>query len=159
MGKIESAVAWAIEIANDPRCGYSQSSRWGPPDFDCSSFVISAWEQAGVPLREAGASFTGNMRAAMIMCGFVDVTNLVGIDTGYGNATFKITEDGKAESAALTVFRAKDFENAKFTNAEAFKNGDTVVVIGQLQRYVKDGNMTPELSKGWMIAIIPAAAE
>ena len=84
MGKIEDAVAWAIEIANDPRCGYSQSSRWGPPDFDCSSFVISAWEQAGVPLREAGASFTGNMRAAMIMCGFVDVTNLVGIDTGYG---------------------------------------------------------------------------
>ncbi|MBR5063983.1 MAG: hypothetical protein IKX05_04625 [Bacteroidales bacterium] len=87
------------------------------------------------------------------------VTGEAGIDTSYGNATFKITEDGKAESAALTVFRAKDFENAKFTNAEAFKNGDTVVVIGQLQRYVKDGNMTPELSKGWMIAIIPAAAE
>lgn len=87
------------------------------------------------------------------------VTGESGIDTGYGNATFKITEDGKAESAALTVFRAKDFGNEKFQNAEAFKNGDTVVVIGQLQRYVKDGSMTPELSKGWMIAIIPAAAE
>ena len=87
------------------------------------------------------------------------VTGESGIDTGYGNATFKITEDGKAESAALTVFRAKDFGNEKFQNAEAFKNGDTVVVIGQLQRYVKDGAMTPELSKGWMIAIIPAAAE
>jgi len=83
MGKIEDAVAWAIEIANDPNHGYSQADRWGP-DYDCSSFVISAWEQAGVPLREAGASFTGNMRAAMILCGFVDVTNLVGIDTGYG---------------------------------------------------------------------------
>ena len=87
------------------------------------------------------------------------VTGDAGIDTGYGNATFKITEDGKAESAALTVFRAKDFENAKFQSADAFKAGDTVVVIGQLQRYVKDGAMTPELSKGWMIAIIPAAAE
>lgn len=87
------------------------------------------------------------------------VTGESGIDTGYGNATFKITEDGKAESAALTVFRAKDFGNEKFQNADAFKNGDTVVVIGQLQRYVKDGAMTPELSKGWMIAIIPAAAE
>ena len=87
------------------------------------------------------------------------VTGESGIDTGYGNATFKITEDGKAESAALTVFRAKDFENAKFQSADAFKAGDTVVVIGQLQRYVKDGAMTPELSKGWMIAIIPAAAE
>ena len=87
------------------------------------------------------------------------VTGESGIDTGYGNATFKITEDGKAESAALTVFRAKDFGNEKFQNADAFKAGDTVVVIGQLQRYVKDGAMTPELSKGWMIAIIPAAAE
>ena len=87
------------------------------------------------------------------------VTGEAGIDTGYGNATFKITADGKADSPALTVFRAKDFDNQKFTNAEAFKNGDTVVVIGQLQRYVKDGNMTPELSKGWMIAIIPAKAE
>lgn len=84
------------------------------------------------------------------------VTGEAGIDTGYGNATFKITADGNAESPALTVFRAKDFDNQKFTNAEAFKNGDTVVLIGQLQRYVKDGNMTPELSKGWMIAIIPA---
>lgn len=87
------------------------------------------------------------------------VTGDAGIDTSYGNATFKITEDGKAESAALTVFRAKDFENAKFQSADAFKAGDTVVVIGQLQRYVKNGEMTPELSKGWMIAIIPAAAE
>ena len=84
------------------------------------------------------------------------VTGEAGIDTGYGNATFKLTADGNAESPALTVFRAKDFDNQKFTNAEAFKNGDTVVLIGQLQRYVKDGNMTPELSKGWMIAIIPA---
>ena len=90
------------------------------------------------------------------------VTGESGIDTGYGNATFKITEDGKAESAALTVFRAKDFGNEKFQNAEAFKNGDTVVVIGQLQKYIDKNNgnkMTPELSKGWMIAIIPAAAE
>lgn len=90
------------------------------------------------------------------------VTGESGIDTGYGNATFKITEDGKAESAALTVFRAKDFGNEKFQNAEAFKDGDTVVVIGQLQKYIDKNNgnkMTPELSKGWMIAIIPAAAE
>lgn len=84
MGVIESAVAWAIEIANNPKCGYSQTDRWGPPDFDCSSYIISAFEQAGVPLREAGASFTGNMRGPMIACGFVDVTHEIGIDTGYG---------------------------------------------------------------------------
>ena len=83
MGVIESAVAWAIDIANDPRHGYSQIDRWGP-DYDCSSFVISAFEQAGVSLREAGASYTGNMREPMIACGFVDVTLQIGLDSGYG---------------------------------------------------------------------------
>ena len=85
MGVIEQAVAWAIETANDQSHGYSQDGgrRWGP-DYDCSSFVISAFEQAGVPLREAGASFTGNMRGPMISCGFADVTYSIGLDTGYG---------------------------------------------------------------------------
>ena len=85
MGVIEQAVAWAIETANDQSHGYSQETgrRWGP-DYDCSSFVISAYEQAGVPLREAGASYTGNMRGPMIACGFVDVTYQIGLDTGYG---------------------------------------------------------------------------
>ena len=83
MTVIESAVQWAINIAGDQRHGYSQSSRWGP-DYDCSSFVISAFEQAGVALREAGASYTGNMRGAMIACGFVDVSSQVGLTSGYG---------------------------------------------------------------------------
>ena len=80
---IEDAVAWAIETANDQSHGYSQADRWGP-DYDCSSFVIQAFEQAGVALREAGASYTGNMRGPMIACGFVDVTYSIGLGSGYG---------------------------------------------------------------------------
>lgn len=83
MGVIEDAVAWAIETANDQSHGYSQADRWGP-DYDCSSFVIQAFEQAGVSLREAGASYTGNMRGPMIACGFVDVTYSIGLVSGYG---------------------------------------------------------------------------
>lgn len=83
MGVIEKAVAWAIETANDNSHGYSQADRWGP-DYDCSSFVISAYEQAGLSLREAGASYTGNMRGAFLRCGFVDVTTQVGLTSGYG---------------------------------------------------------------------------
>ena len=83
MTVIESAVNWAIQTANDNRHGYSQASRWGP-DYDCSSFVISAYEHAGVPLREAGANVTSNMRQAMIACGFVDVTSQCGLGSGYG---------------------------------------------------------------------------
>ena len=83
MGVIEKAVAWAIDTANDNSHGYSQADRWGP-DYDCSSFVISAYEQAGLSLREAGASYTGNMRGAFLRGGFVDVTTQVGLTSGYG---------------------------------------------------------------------------
>ena len=83
MTVIESAVQWAIKTANDNSHGYSQASRWGP-DYDCSSFVISAYEQAGVKVKEAGASYTGNMRGAFLACGFVDVTNQIGLSSGYG---------------------------------------------------------------------------
>lgn len=83
MTAIEKAVQWAINIANDNSHGYSQVDRWNP-DFDCSSFVISAWEQAGVPVRSGGATYTGNMKGAFIGCGFTDVTNLVNLGSGGG---------------------------------------------------------------------------
>lgn len=83
MTVIESAVQWAINTANDNSHGYSQVDRWGP-DYDCSSFVISAFEQAGLKVKEAGASYTGNMRGAFLACGFVDVTNQIGLSSGYG---------------------------------------------------------------------------
>lgn len=66
---IAEAVSWAVGIAQDDSHGYSQYKRWGP-DYDCSSLVISAYEQAGVPVKEAGATYTGNMRAAFKKCGF-----------------------------------------------------------------------------------------
>lgn len=47
--KVESAISWAIAIANDNSHGYSQSVRWGP-HYDCSSFVYSAFYQAGFRL-------------------------------------------------------------------------------------------------------------
>lgn len=83
MTVIESAVQWAIKTANDNSHGYSQRDRWGP-DYDCSSFVITAYQQAGVPVRTKGASYTGNMRPAFLACGFEDVTDQIGLSTGHG---------------------------------------------------------------------------
>ena len=80
---IDKAVAWAISIANDPSHGYDQANRWGP-NYDCSSFVISAWEYAGVPVKAAGASYTGNMLSSFLKCGFRNVLSLVNTSTGYG---------------------------------------------------------------------------
>lgn len=81
--KIESAVTWAEQIAKDPAHGYDQAYRWGP-DYDCSSFVISAWEQAGVPVKSKGANYTGNMVSVFKRCGFEDVTSSVNLRTSDG---------------------------------------------------------------------------
>lgn len=70
---IDKAVAWAVDIANDESHGYSQGNRWGP-DYDCSSLVIQAYEQAGIPVKTKGASYTGNMEKVFKSLGFTDVT-------------------------------------------------------------------------------------
>ena len=80
---INKAVAWALAIASDSAHGYDQANRWGP-NYDCSSFVISAWEAAGVPVKQNGASYTGNMYLAFLNCGFRDVTDEVNRRTGAG---------------------------------------------------------------------------
>lgn len=41
-------VQWCINIANDDTHGYSQDSRGGNPDYDCSSLVSSALVESGM---------------------------------------------------------------------------------------------------------------
>lgn len=81
--KIEDAVQWAISIAYDDNHGYDQNNRWGP-DYDCSSLLIQAWENAGVPVKSNGASYTGNMYFVFTSCGFMDVTSSVDMGSGSG---------------------------------------------------------------------------
>jgi hypothetical protein len=81
--KINSAVSWAVKIANDSSHGYDQINRWGP-DYDCSSLVISAYQQAGVKVKDKGATYTGNMLGVFIACGFINVTSKINLITGSG---------------------------------------------------------------------------
>ena len=67
---IESAVQFMIKIAKDDSHGYDQDNRWGNPDYDCSSLVISAYTQAGIDVKGAGATFTGNMKEVFTSLGF-----------------------------------------------------------------------------------------
>lgn len=83
MNEIQKAVTWAINIANNDSHGYDQNNRWGP-DYDCSSLIISAWEQAGVPVKAKGATYTGNMKSIFLSCGFEDVTAQLNLYTGNG---------------------------------------------------------------------------
>ena len=66
-GSIEKAISWAISIANDDKHGYSQSRRTGP-DYDCSSFVSTAFKQAGFALD--GTENTSTMKNAFVKSGF-----------------------------------------------------------------------------------------
>ena len=83
MTKVGKATEWMINLAEDDSHGYSQANRWGP-DYDCSSAIITAWQQAGVPVKVNGATYTGNMRAAFLLAGFKDVTASVDLQTGSG---------------------------------------------------------------------------
>ena len=83
IGAAESAARWMEALAADNSHGYSQANRWGP-NYDCSSSVITAYEQAGVPVKTNGATYTGNMRAVFLRCGFKDVTAQVDLNTGAG---------------------------------------------------------------------------
>lgn len=72
--KIESAVQWMINIANDDSHGYDQEYRWGERgDYDCSSLVISGYEQAGILLKSNGATYTGNIKSVALSLGFKEI--------------------------------------------------------------------------------------
>lgn len=85
MSKIEQAVQWMENTAKNSAHGYDQIYRWGEKgDYDCSSAVITACQQAGIPVKSNGATYTGNMCPVFLRCGFVDVTSIVNLATGAG---------------------------------------------------------------------------
>lgn len=124
MGTIEKAVQFMLDLANDSSHGYDQIHRWGP-DYDCSSSVISAWENAGVPVKEEGASYTGNMYSAFVKNGFVNVTNIVNTKTGYGLKRGDVLLNVK-HHVAIYIGNKKEVEASINENGKATegKTGD-----------------------------------
>ena len=98
MSKTEKAISWMEATAKNNKHGYDQIFRWGQKgDYDCSGAVITAWTKAGVKVKKKvtktvagkkqvipGASYTGNMKRALLAHGFVDVTKSVNLATGEG---------------------------------------------------------------------------
>lgn len=77
----------------------------------------------------------------------------------YGNVNFDMA-DTKGGTTTLTVFRAKDFDGANFTEdtIDRIKADDEVVVEGKLQKYVKDGVTTPEIATGGILISVNGQA-
>lgn len=81
------------------------------------------------------------------------VVEVVEISTEHGNATFTMA-DAQGGSPVLTYFRGKGFNGENITDAELVKVGDKVEVQGLLQKYAKDGVITPEVAQGGKIISI-----
>lgn len=134
---IRNAITWAITIAEDATHGYDQTNRWGP-DYDCSSFVISAYESAGIKVKSAGATYTKNIETGFKKCGFKNVTSKVNLQTGKGAVigdvflkagyhTALYLGNGKIAHASLN-------ENGQITGG---KTGDQASEI-RIQQYFYD---------------------
>lgn len=59
MGNINTAIAWAVSIAQDDTHGYDQQYRLGP-DYDCSSFVSTALHNGGYNISPSNTTSTLN---------------------------------------------------------------------------------------------------
>lgn len=85
MSKIEKAVQQMETWAKDNSHGYDQIYRWGEKgDYDCSAAVIQACQNAGIPVKTGGATYTGNMLKVFLKNGFEVVTHEVNLKTGAG---------------------------------------------------------------------------
>lgn len=81
MSKVDKYIAYMTELVTNPKHGYDQINRWGP-DYDCSSSIISSVQNgAGIPVKDAGATYTGNMRKAFEKCGFISISCKNGMPT------------------------------------------------------------------------------
>ena len=138
MGVIDNAVQWATDIANDDSHWYSQDVRWGP-HYDCSSFVITAYQNVGVPVKDNGATYTGDMYNVFISCGFKDVTSSCNLSNGAGMLKGDVLLN-KADHTALvqadggTTVEARGTSFGIVTNVP-YRNYPWDCVL----RYTKDG--------------------
>lgn len=159
MSKAQGAVAWAVAIANNPAHGYDQQNRWGP-DYDCSSLVISAWESVGVSVREAGASYTGNMRKAFLACGFKDVTAQVNLRTGGGMQPGDVLLNEASHTAMVVqqgrIVAARINERGQTTGGQTGDQTDREICLqgyynypwGTVLRYQEPGTAVSDINVG-----------
>lgn len=125
---VDNAVSWALSIAANSSHGYDQTYRWGP-NYDCSSFVITAYQNAGVPVKTNGATATGSMYNPFIKSGFKDVTSSITLSSGKGLQKGDVLLQpgshtvmvSSVNGSNITIVHASINENGKITGG---KTGD-----------------------------------
>lgn len=133
MNKVEKAIQFAIRIANDPAHGYDQINRWGP-NYDCSSLLITAFEQAGVPVKTAGATYTGNMRAAFKKCGFRTLIYVKGMELKRGDVLLNEKHHTAMYIGGNQIVQASISEKGTITGLSGDQTGREIYV-GKFYEY------------------------
>lgn len=134
MNKVEKAVQFAIQIANDPSHGYDQINRWGP-NYDCSSLLITAFEQAGIPVKTAGATYTGNMRVAFKMCGFRTLIYAKGMELKRGDVLLNERHHTALYLGGDQIVQASINEKGKTTGGKSGDQTGREIYIGKFYEY------------------------
>lgn len=68
------------------------------------------------------------------------------------NCTFTISADG-TDANTVKVYNAKGLQNKDIADQSFIKTGDDVIVVGVLQKYVKNEVVTPEVSSGYVYSV------
>lgn len=142
MSAVDSAVAWAVNIARDNSHGYDQIKRQGP-DYDCSSLVINAYEQAGVKVKEAGATYTGNMRSAFTKCGFEAIAYRKGMTLIKGDVLLNEVHHTALYIGDGQIVQASINEKGTTTGGKTGDQTGKEIAVGPFYEY----------SKGWQYVL------
>lgn len=127
------------------------------PEFNTGSELIAVNGLCDAPLGEGTEESPYNVAKAMEVCiasgesGTADAVYIKGVisevkevSVSYGNATYWLSDDGYQPAdnkTVLQVYRGFSFGGDKFTDEEALKPGDVVVIRSRLVYYKSD---TPE---------------
>lgn len=139
---IDNAINFAVTIANDNSHGYDQIKRWGK-DYDCSSLVISAYENAGVPVKANGATYTGNMKSAFIKCGFKALLYYRGIDLIKGDVLLNEQHHTAVYIGAGQIVQASINEKGTATGGKTGDQTGREIAVSPFYEY----------SKGWQYVL------
>ena len=81
------------------------------------------------------------------------IVSVVSYNSQYKSLTYYISDDGTSTNQ-LQVYSGKGLNGADFTSEADLTVGATVIVKGKLKKYVKDGNVTPEIYQNNQIVYI-----
>ena len=81
------------------------------------------------------------------------IVSVQGYNSTYKSITYYISDDG-TDAKQLQVYSGKGLNGADFASKNDLKVGATVVVKGQLKKFVKDDKVTPEINQSSTIVSI-----